>query len=204
MYRKWCLNEAGDYSNAPYSQGNAFDFSRIFQSGNFIHRRRRFWPTLTTDKQGKSLGYFLEVSLDDGSNWQQYLYAFNNLLDECGIWLSSDQLDVETWMVALQDTLKFRITAVVISDERLSCETADGPVNSTTPAIEQIVTLPRQFKYRKISERSIFANASDDSLGQPNEADDSTALFEFMRKRVRMTSKTIETIDIQPPYLDLD
>ncbi|MFQ6036435.1 MAG: hypothetical protein ACE5NM_11415, partial [Sedimentisphaerales bacterium] len=97
VYRKWTLNEAGDYSGPPYNQGQAFDFSRIFGSSNFAYRRRRFWPALTADKQGRSLGYFLQVSYD-GQNWWQYLYAFDNLLDECGIWLSSELLDMNTWV----------------------------------------------------------------------------------------------------------
>jgi hypothetical protein len=59
VYRKWCLNEAGDYSGAPYNQGGGFDFSKVFESCNFVQRRRRFWPTLSTDKQGKSFGYYL-------------------------------------------------------------------------------------------------------------------------------------------------
>jgi len=105
VYRKWCLNEAGDYCGAPYNQGDAFDFSKIFGSSDFIRRRRRFWPTLTTDKQGKSLGYFLQVSFDDGLHWWQYLHAFNILLDECGVWLSSDRLDVDTWVAALKGVL---------------------------------------------------------------------------------------------------
>jgi len=204
VYRKWCLNEAGDYSIAPYNQGNAFDFLKIFQSGNFVRRSRRFWPSLTTDKQGKSLGYFLQVSFDNGLHWWQYLYAFNNLLDECGIWLSSDQLDVDTWVAALKGVLKFRITASVISDERLSCVVADGPVNSVIPVVEHIITLPRQFKYHKVSGQSIFANVSDDTLGRPDEADDSIALFEFIRQRTAVSSETIETVDIQTPYLTFD
>jgi len=151
IYRKWCLNEAGDYSGSPYNQGEAFDFSRIFQSSNFARRRRRFWPALTTDKQGKSLGYYLQVSYDDGSHWWQYLQAFNILLDECGAWLSSDRLDVDTWVAALKGVLRFRITASVIGDERLSCVVADGPVNSVVPVVEHTITLPRQFRYRNIS-----------------------------------------------------
>ncbi len=204
VYRKWCLNEAGDYSGTPYNQGDTFDFSKIFQSGNFICRRRRFWPALTTDKQGKSLGYFLQVSFDNGLHWWQYLYAFNNLLDECGVWLSSDQLDVDTWVAALKGVLKFRITASVISDERLNCVVADGPVDSTVPVVEHIITLPRQFKYRKVSSQSIFANLSDDTLGVPDEADDSIALYEFVRKRAQVASETIETVDVQTPYLAFD
>lgn len=204
VYRKWCLNEAGDYSGAPYNQSDAFDFSKIFRGGNFIHRRRRFRPTLTTDKQGKSLGYFLQVSFDNGLHWWQYLYAFNNLLDECGVWLSSDQLDVDTWVAALKGVLKFRITASVISDERLTCVVADGPVNSTAPVVEHIITLPRQFKYRKVSNQSIFVNSSDDTLGVPDEIDDSTALYEFVRKRALVESEIIETVEIQTPHLAFD
>ncbi|MHC4529906.1 MAG: hypothetical protein ACYS29_18715, partial [Planctomycetota bacterium] len=44
VYRKWCLNEGGDYSGSPYDRGEAFDFSRVFEGGAFARRRRRFWP----------------------------------------------------------------------------------------------------------------------------------------------------------------
>ena len=204
VYRRWCLNEAGDYSGTPYNQGEAFDFSKIFASSNFTYCRRRFWPALSTDKAGKSLGYFLEVSFDNGLHWWQYLYAFNNLLDECGVWLSSDQLDVDTWVAALKGVLKFRITASVISDERLSCVVADGPVDSTAPVAEHIITLPRQFKYRKVSSKSIFAKINDETLGIPDEVDDSTALYEFVRKRAQAATETIETVDVKTPYIAFD
>jgi hypothetical protein len=203
VYRKWCLNEAGDYSGEPYNQGDAFDFSKIFEYCDFAHRRRRFHPTLTTDKQGKSLGYFLQVSYD-GVNWWQYLYAFNILLDECGIWLSSDQLDADTWIAALKGVLRFQITASVVSDQRLTCVVADGPVDSTAPVIEDVITLPRQFKYRRVSGQSIFANTSDEALGAPDEVDDTDALYEFVRHRAAVSSETIETVNVQTPYLALD
>ncbi|NIV69064.1 MAG: hypothetical protein GWN41_02845 [Phycisphaerae bacterium] len=204
VYRKWCLNEAGDYSGAPYNQGSAYDFTKVFGGGNFACRRRRFWPALATDKQGKSLGYYLQVSFDNGLHWWQYLYAFNNLLDECGIWLSSDRLDVNTWIAALKGVLKFRITASVVSDERLNCVVADGPVGSTSPVVEHIITLPRQFKYRKVSGHSIFANAYDDTLGVPDEVDDSAALYEFVRNRAQVGSEVIEIISVQTPHLIFD
>ncbi|MCJ7777100.1 MAG: hypothetical protein MUP16_02150, partial [Sedimentisphaerales bacterium] len=204
VFRKWCLNEAGDYSGEPFNRGVAFDFSKIFESSNYTIRRRRFWLALTTDKQGKSIGYFLQVSFDDGLHWWQYLYAFNNLLDECGVWLSSDRLDPNTWVASLKGVLKFRITASVISDERLSCEIADGPVNSTVPVVERVITLPGQFKYQKVSGKSIFANLSDDGLGVPDEVNDTDALYEFLRYKVSLLSETIETIDVQTPTLVLD
>jgi len=204
VYRKWCLNEAGDYSEAPYNQGEAFDFSRIFGSDNFARRRRRFRPVLTRDKQGNSLGYFLEVSFDNGLNWWQYLHAFNILLDECGLWLSSDRLDVDTWVAALKGVLKFRITASIVGDERLTCTVSDGPVNSAVPVVDHIITLPRQFKYRKVSDKSIFANSTDDGLGTADEVDDTDALYEFVRHKAATSAGTIEAVDIQTPFLAFD
>ncbi|TKJ39385.1 MAG: hypothetical protein CEE38_01195 [Planctomycetes bacterium B3_Pla] len=205
VYRKWCLNEAGQYSDAPYNQGGAFDFSKIFLNNNFSQRRRRFYPALTTDKLGRSLGYFLQVSFGDSDqNWWQHLHAFNILLDECGIWLSSDQLDTDTWFTSVQGILKFRITASVISDERLIEVVADGPVNSTAPVIEHLTTAPRQFKYRKVSAQSIFAGSTDQTLGIPDEVDDSNALHGFLRHTAATSSNAIEVFDIQTPSLAFD
>jgi len=204
VYRKWSLNEAGQYSIAPYNRGDAFDFSRIFQSGNFVQRRRRFHPTVTTDTLGRSLGYFLQVSFDDGQTWRQYLHAFNILLDECGIWLSSEQLDLDTWIAALRGFLRFRITASVVSDERLTCAIADGPIHSTAPVVEDVITLPRQFKYRKASDQSLFAGSTDQTLGVADEVDDSAALHEFVRRTAARSSAIIEAVDIQTPSLMFD
>ncbi len=70
--------------------------------------------------------------------------------------------------------------------------------------IEHLITLPRQFKYRKVSGRSIFANASDDLFGTPDEVDDAMALHEFVRKRALAGSSIIETIEVQTPYIVFD
>jgi len=203
VYRKWCLNEAGDYSNEPFSRGQAFNFSPVFESSNYVQRRRRFWPALSSDSQTKSLGYYLEVSYTNGANWRQYTYAFNNLLDECGIWLSSDRLDLDTWIAALKGVLKFRITASVISDDRLSCEVAKGPVNSTVPVVEHVMRLENKFKYRKVSSRSIFANASE-AFGIADEVDDTQSLCEYVRKKNHGHTDMIEAINVQTLYPVLD
>lgn len=204
VYRRWVLNEAGDYSVPPYNQGDAFDFSGIFGSADFVKRRRRFWPAISCDKQGRSMGYYLEVSFDNGQHWWQYLGAFENRLDECGIWLSSDRLDIDTWVAALKGVLKFRITASVLSDERLSCEIVDGPVNSVVPVVDWVVTLPRQFKYRKVTGRSIFTNVTNSGLGEPDEADDSKSLYEFVRRKAPALSSVTETFDVKTAFLLLD
>ena len=70
--------------------------------------------------------------------------------------------------------------------------------------VEHIITLPRQFKYRKVSGQSIFANVNDDTVGVPDEVDDSTALYEFVRKKAWNGSEVIEVVDLQTPYLVFD
>ena len=203
VHRKWCLNEACDYSNPPYDRGGPYDFSRLFEHAAHVPRRRRFWPALSTDAHGRSLGYFLQASFDDGLHWCNYRHAFNNLLDECGIWLSSDQLDVDTWVAALKGVLRMRLTASVASDERLTCILADGPVGSATPVVDHVLTLPRRFAYRKVSPQSIFAPLPAAGLGTPDEADDSIALREFVRLHAGISSAIIETTDVQTPTLRL-
>lgn len=199
VWRKWCLNETGEYTNPPFINSPAFDFSQVFGTDKFIHRRRRFWPALSCDSQGRSLGYFLEYSIDDGARWRQYPYAYENLLDECGIWLSSSRLDIETWIAALKGVLWFRITASVISDERLSCKVADGPVGSATPVVEHIIEAANKFKFRKVTGKSKFAGGN--SQGKADEVDDSSALYQFIRRRAQADSAAIETFDVKTPYL---
>ena len=156
VYRKWCLNEAGDYTPAPYERGEPYDFSKLFEGASFVRRRRRFWPALSADGQGRSLDYFLEVSFDAGMHWWQYVGSFSNLLDECGVWLAGDQLDVDTWVAALKGALRLRITASVVSDERLTCIVSDGPVGSTAPVVDHIITLPRRFRPTTPRRSTIF------------------------------------------------
>ena len=204
VYRKWVLNEAGDYSGQPYNCGQPFDFSHIFGTSNFVRKRRRFWPTITCDKNGKSLGYFLEVSFDGGAHWWQYSGAFEVRSDECAVWLSSDKLDVDTWVAALKGVLRVRITASVISDERISCCVSDGPVNSAIAVREHITVMPSRFKYRKVTTESIFAGRDDVCSDQ---IDDSATLYEYVRGIVkasdrlrRVGSFKIKTMTLFPDY----
>jgi hypothetical protein len=200
VYRKWCLNEAGDYTDPPYSRGEPYNFSKVFEGAEYSARRRRFWPALSLGSCGQSLGYFVEVSLDYGDNWSAYRHSFDNLLDECGIWLNSDQLDVDTWVACLKGALRVRITASVVSDARLTAIVSDGPVGSTAPVVDHVLTLPRRFRYRKVSPQSQFYH---NTAAAPNEVDDSAALYAFVRQRSVVSPATIEEINVKTPSLNL-
>jgi hypothetical protein len=197
VWRKWVLNEAGDYSASPYNQGDAFDFSDIFESGSYIRRKRKFMSCLSCGQSGTSLGYYLEVSYTNGSYWWPYMSSFKVLADECGIWLSIEQFDTDMWFAILKGVLKFRITASVMSDERINFAAADGSVNSTAEVVDKIITLPRRFKYRKVSPRSIFANKSGGNLGIADEADDTLAIVEHARRLSDLNRSQTERMKIK-------
>lgn len=204
VYRKWCLNEAGDYSSSPYNQGGAFDFSWIFETDLYVQRRRKFIEVLSTDSTGQSLGYFLQISYNNGATWQQYLEDFDVLDDECGIWLSSIDLDNDLWSAATSGQLKFRLTASVVSDERLTFSIAKGPVNSVTDVVDHVAELSDRFASRKVSGRSIFHKSKDPAVGTPNEVDDTTALVAYVRCLSQTQIEVIEEIEVKTPILMLN
>jgi hypothetical protein len=94
-----------------------------------------------------------------------------------------------------------RITASVSSDEKLSCCIVDGPVGGTTPVIEQIIDAGSSFKFRKVTDKSIFAG--NDSIGKADERNDLAQLNQFIRQKAESNRAAIETFDITTPYLDI-
>ena len=183
VFRKWVLNEEGDYSGPPYEQGPAYDLSGVFGTSEYSERRRRFWPCLSRDAAGQSLGYFLEVSYDSGTNWQVYPGAFDVLLDECGVSLTATQLDITMWNAIKKGALRFRMTATLVSDERLAVTVTDGPVICSRPVRRRLLELGGQFKYEQVSAVSIFHNGAV-WLGAPVR-DDSKALRGLVREQLR-------------------
>jgi hypothetical protein len=204
VYRKWCLNEAGDYSGSPYNQGSAFDFSWIFETNLYVQRRRKFIEALSTDSTGGYLGYFLQISYNNGATWQEYLEGFDVLDDECGVWLSSIDLDNDLWSAAVSGQLKFRITASVASDERLTCSIAKGPVNSVADVVDHIIELSNRFAFRRVSSRSIFHKSTDTAIDIPGEVDDTTALVVYIRRLSEAQLEVIEKIEVKTPVLMLN
>ncbi|MCD4830717.1 MAG: hypothetical protein K8R02_02785 [Anaerohalosphaeraceae bacterium] len=201
VYRKWCLNEAGDYSKAPYNQGETFDFSKIFEKNASIKKHRRFYPCISADENGALLGYKLEVSYIGGDYWWDYSGSFDLLLDECGIWISDQQIEHDMWFAILKGLLKFRITACIISDERITARICDGPTESTAEIVDKMTVLPARFKYRKVSPYSIFYNGSKNTTGK-NQIDDSSAIVEFARKSLQAWRSESQKIEIKTARLE--
>ena len=173
VFRKWVLNESGDYS------GEAFDFRGIFGSENYALRRRRFWGCLSRDASGKSLGYYVEVSYNGGEDWRPYAGAFDVLLEECGIYLSVTQFDSASWYAIKKDMLRFRITASVVGDERVEANVSDGPMEASRRVRVEVMNLGNEFKYRQVTPASIFYGGG--ALGEPDVRDDREVMRSLLR-----------------------
>lgn len=202
VYRKWCLNEVGDYSNAPFNAGQSFDFSTIFETESYVKRRRRFLDCITSDTEGNSLGEYLEISYDSGATWQEFVGKFDVLADECGVWISDETLDNDLWAAEQVGKLRFRITAMVESDERLSYSVADGPINSSVEVVDNFVSLPSEYSFRKVTGRSIFHKSNSINIGIPDEADDSEKLASHLIRQANATPNIIEHIEVTTPMVN--
>jgi len=190
VYRKWCLNEAGDYSGLPFNQGEAFSLSDIFDGAEFLPGNRKFIDTVSLDNHGMSYGVYVEVSFDNGDSWSEFSGFFDNLDDQCGIRVEDDRLDEDYFDAADGDTLKIRVTASVESDERLMCSVADGPVNSSIEVIDHSVEPDGTYEYRKVNGRSVFYY---DGAG----IDESEKLLGELRRIANRDINIIETIEAE-------
>ena len=188
VYRKWCLNEAGDHSGAVY------DFSKVFGDGEYVRRRRRFLDCISVDGDGNSYGIHVEVSYDSGVNWQVFDGSVDNLSDQCGIWVSDSELGGDYFTAADSGQLCLRVTATVASDERIGCTVADGPVGSSAEVVDLLVKTDGIYRYECVTGRSIFYR---DSVG----FDDSERLMSAVRDAANSDDKTIEEIEICTPVL---
>jgi hypothetical protein len=184
VFRKYVLNETGEYGDQFYGEGEAYDLSGLFSTDNYSLRPRRFWPCLSRSLGGESFGYYLEVSYDGGESWGPYGGAFNILLEECGIYLSSNQLDPQVWAAIYDDKLRFRITASIDSDETLEAIICDGPVDCTRGVRTVIFDLGNEYKYRQVRPGSIFAGSSAIETGPPDVVDDSENIRGQLREQL--------------------
>lgn len=188
VYRKWCLNEAGDYNGAVY------DFSKVFGNDEYVRRRRLFLDCISVDSTGNSNGVYVEVSYDSGVTWQMFAGSFNNLSDQCGIWVSDTDLDNDYFTAADSGQLCLRVTATVESDEPIACRVADGPVGSLAQIIDMLVNVEGTYRYESVTGGSIFYC---DGAG----IDDSEQLTGAVRHAANLDDKTIEKIEICTPVL---
>ncbi len=195
VHRRWCLNEAGDYSGSPYNRGDACDLSMLFEGEYYQPGRRVFEGCLTRTSSGAQRGVYVEVSFDSGGNWQKFTGGYDVLSDQCGIWVSDDQFSTDMWNAISAGTLKVRATAVIESDSVLEGEVYNGPIYSTAAMVEHVDWPDGKYSFDKVSPLSIFYEDTASGVLTADEADDTGLLIELARKKARSQFRIIERIE---------
>ncbi len=184
VFRKWLLNESGQYCDGPHNL-EKFNFADISSDDFLLSINRRFEPCLSVNPSGQSLGIVVEVSYDDGDTWRRYGGAIRVATDECAVYLSDDALPADYFQaVAIDATVKVRVTATVASDRHISAEVS-GDVSVPT----EVIQIPSA-QWSSVHDGSIFYQC--ESLPDPAERDDSERLKQLARNISESNAGIIE------------
>ena len=197
LFRKWVLNESGEYTEGQYYSGPAADLGTLFEGAAYCLRRRRFLECLSCDDLGRSFGVYIEISLNGGSTWQRMTMAARVLRDECGIYLTDDPLPAPFVMAAMRGLVRIRVTAAIESNSCIVAECV-APGTSELPGRTRYLNVPASYRYRKRAPTSRFyGNAPAD------EADDTQRLQELVNAAYEADRRCPVPAHIEVPYLAL-
>jgi hypothetical protein len=195
VFRKWVLNEAGEYSQAPYSRGAAADLADLFEGGPYVRRHRRFLNCLSRDALGRSLGVYAEISLDEGSTWERLTPAARVLAGECGLYLTDAPLSSRYLAAAMRGQARVRVTAAIESDACLTAERVE-PGADSLPGRTRHVHVPAGYRFRRRAASSLLAGQT-----AADEVDDTARLQELVDAVYAADRPCPVPVRITIPYL---
>lgn len=189
-WRKWVLNEAGDYAGTRPELTTEFPpgvKARLQAAGYLewmIPRRRKFLATLTRgDELTKPIGTIgpgIEVEWREGdegewlptSKWQ-----IDTLEHECGIYIRVNELPEE--LIDAGADAQVRVTATIETDFRITATAEHN--KATSPLLDEvteILDLDTQFHWREVSTLSKYKSGNRPAIAQ----DDREALASFVEQ----------------------
>lgn len=195
VFRKWVLNEAGEYSESPYDRGPAPDLSALFEGAPYVRRHRRLLPCLSTDALGRSHGVYAEVSLDSGASWERVNLGVRVLKDECGLYLTDDPLPSRYLAAAMRGQVRVRVTATIESDSVLAAEYT-GDASTNLPGRTRHLNVPAGHRFRRVAATSRFYGQAS-----ANEVNDTERLEELVRAAHEADARNPAPTRIETPYL---
>jgi len=195
VFRKWVLNEAGEYSESPYGRGPAPDLASLFEGAPYVRRHRRLLPCLSRDALGRSRGVYVEVSLDGGASWERMNLGVRILKDECGLYLTDDPLPPRYLMATMREQACVRVTAAVEADAVLAVEFPPEALIEV-PGRTRHLNVPAGYRYRRVAPTSRFWGQAG-----ADEADDSARLEDLVRAAYEADRRTPAPTRIEIPYL---
>lgn len=197
VFRKWVLNEGGEYSASPYNRGAAADLSALFEGLPYVRRHRRFLPCVSRDSLGRSYGVYAEMSLDGGSTWGRVSLGARVLAEECGLYLADDVLPPRYLAAAMRGQVRVRVTATIESDACLTAErVAIGAED--LPGQTCHLSVPGGYRFRRVAPTSRFYGVAG-----ADEADDSARLQSLVDGAFEADRRSPAPGRIDIPFLSL-
>lgn len=194
-WRRWVLNEAGDYAGSrptvdaahPWLEiktGDWFDVRPLLDTAD-VPRRRKFERPLTFDNRTNERLNMLVQAWDPDEDIWNHIGGWSPLEHECGIYFDGDIPPDD--LVKLGEDARIRITACLVSDIRDEALAARRPESPNGADIELVLDLGDRFfsrtRQKSGNYQSILIDDPNDPL-ESDERDDHDALVEYA-ERVR-------------------
>ena len=169
-WRKWALNEAGDY-NEVRPGTPIVDFG----SENLI-KRRKFEHCVARNDDGSRRRVVLEMYNPATDTWVEAPFSFSLLDAECGVILEGDTPPAD--LIVNGEDARLRITASVKLDQRISQRAERQASSPNANEIELWLDMADRFFWREILVDGDNASIYSDSAGDDN-VDDTIKAQEF-------------------------
>jgi hypothetical protein len=194
-WRRWVLNEAGDYADSrptvdperPWleiKEGDWFDVRPLLDEAD-VPRRRKFERPLTFDPLTKErLNMQVEAWDPETDEWN-HIGGWSALEHECGIYFDGDKPPDD--LVALAEDARLRITACLVSDVRDEALAERREESPNGADIELVLDLGDRFFSRtrqKTGDYKSVLIVDPEDEEESDERDDHEALVEYA-ERVR-------------------
>lgn len=186
-WRKWALNESGDYIGLRPEILALTDLTDI-TGDRLSPKRRRFLPCITQGADlapiGEIQGCVVEWSPDEGATWlppeQLDNHTCHLLERECG--LRFDAQHVPTQLYDAGAKAKVRITATIRSDRRLAATADQTDASPQTDLAPAVVDAAGRFHYKLVSSQSKFYDQVGADSIPSDSVDDTDAIAAYAQE----------------------
>jgi hypothetical protein len=163
VWRKWVLNEAGDYNKLRPEIVAPFNFNGLFGLGKWVARTRRLLPCLTKNADGSPQGHVAGVYIEwfdsAADAWKPWPTLGSDgsavqILDrECGIRFDGAETPFE--IRSLGSAARVRVTATVASDQRTFVR-SQAAKSLLADGKTEVLEIGSRFKYDQRDAGSVF------------------------------------------------
>lgn len=193
VWRKWALNESGDYTGLRTSITGYFNLPEYIGAGGddvWVPRRREFLPTLTLGTDLKPIGQvggcvveFWNTAKEGGAGWD---VIPDNMVchlveDECAVYFGGDLPPAEIYDAGAD--AKVRITATLETDLPLGHDVIQvSKISPTETPIPLVLRMDDHFHLRYITSQSQFKNQVEDGTFKSEQVDDTERLTAYAKR----------------------